>query len=198
VRTQSADFGVTLRHAQCGDAQSNAALAKLGASLAPSACKLRFRTEVRISTMSQLIIKTFVYPEVFSEIKSIRRSVFQEEQGVDPALDFDGLDETAEHLLAYLDTQPVGTARIRYLERQRAKIERLAVIATARGQGIGKKLMEKALEIAAQKNVQEVEVHAQEYVRGLYQQLDFEQEGENFEEASIPHVKMRKRLEQPR
>jgi predicted GNAT family N-acyltransferase len=35
-------------------------------------------------------------------------------------------------------------------------------------------------------------------VRGLYQQLDFEQEGENFEEASIPHVKMRKRLEQPR
>ena len=148
--------------------------------------------------MSQLIIKTFVYPEVFSEIKSIRRSVFQEEQGVDPALDFDGLDETAEHLLAYLDTQPVGTARIRYLERQRAKIERLAVLATARGQGIGKKLMEKALEIAAQKNVQEVEVHAQEYVRGLYQQLDFEQEWENFVEASIPHVKMRKRLEQPR
>ncbi len=144
--------------------------------------------------MSKLTIQAFVYPEAFSEMQAIRCSVFQEEQGVDPALEFDGLDETADHLLAYLDHQPVGTARIRYLDDQVAKIERLAVLSTARGQGIGKKLMEKALEIAAQKNVKEVVINAQEYVKRLYQQLGFEQEGGTFEEAGIPHVKMRKRL----
>ena len=148
--------------------------------------------------MSHLTIKTFVYPEAFIEMKAIRCSVFQEEQRVEPTLDLDNLDETAEHLLAYLDNQPVGTARIRYLDHKTAKIERLAVLATARGQGIGKKLMEKALDVAAQKDIKEVVIYSQEYVKGLYQRLGFEQEGERFEEAGILHVKMRKRLEQPR
>jgi predicted GNAT family N-acyltransferase len=144
--------------------------------------------------MNQPTIKTLVYPEAFVEIQAIRRSVFQEEQGVDPALEFDGLDETATHLLAYLDERPVGTARIRYLEQQTAKIERLAVLSTARGLGIGKKLMVKALDVAEKNNTQDVVVNAQEYVKALYQQLGFEQVGERFEEAGIVHIKMIKRL----
>jgi len=148
--------------------------------------------------MSHLTIKTFVYPDAFIEMKAIRCSVFQEEQSVEPALDLDNLDETADHLLAYLDNQPVGTARIRYLDHKTAKIERLAVLATARGQGIGKKLMEKALDVAAQKDIKEVVIYSQEYVKSLYQRLGFDKEGQRFEEAGIPHVKMRKRLEQPR
>jgi predicted GNAT family N-acyltransferase len=144
--------------------------------------------------MNQLSIKTLVYPEAFVEIQAIRRSVFQEEQGVDPALEFDGLDATATHLLAYLDERPVGTARIRYLEQQTAKIERLAVLSTARGLGIGKKLMVKALDVAQENNTQDIVVNAQEYVKALYQQLGFEQVGERFEEAGIVHIKMIKRL----
>jgi predicted GNAT family N-acyltransferase len=144
--------------------------------------------------MNQLSIKTLVYPEAFVEIQAIRRSVFQEEQGVDPALEFDGLDATATHLLAYLDERPVGTARIRYLEQQTAKIERLAVLSTARGLGIGKKLMVKALDVAQENNTQDIVVNAQEYVKDLYQQLGFEQVGERFEEAGIVHIKMIKRL----
>jgi predicted GNAT family N-acyltransferase len=144
--------------------------------------------------MSQIIVKMFVYPEEFLEMQAIRRSVFQEEQGVDPELEFDGLDKTAIHLLAYLDNRPVGTARIRYLNEQIAKIERLAVLSTARGLGIGKKLMQEAIEVAKQNNVQEVVIHAQEYVKGLHQQLEFKQIGEIFEEAGIPHVKMTRQL----
>lgn len=67
-------------------------------------------------------------------------------------------------------------------------------MSTARGQGIGKKIMEKAIEVVAQKNITEVLIHAQEYIKGLHQQLGFEQEGEEFEEAGITHVKMRKKL----
>ncbi len=144
--------------------------------------------------MSQLILKLFAYPEEFSQMQVIRRSVFQEEQGVDPALEFDGLDETADHLLAYLDNQPVGTARIRYLNQHTAKVERLAVLSEARGKGLGKKLMEKALDVAAKKNIEEVVVNAQDYVKSLYEQLGFEQVEERFYEAGIAHVKMVKRL----
>ena len=144
--------------------------------------------------MSNLIIKTAELPQELPAIQAIRRLVFQVEQGVDPALDFDGQDETAEQLIAYLDEQPVGTARIRYLDNKTAKIERLAVLSIARGKGIGKKIMAKALDVASENNIQEVVIHAQEYIKSLHQQLGFEQEGEKFEEAGIPHVKMRKKL----
>jgi len=144
--------------------------------------------------MSNVIVKTAELPQELSAIQAIRRSVFQIEQGVTPELDFDRQDETAEQILAYLDNQPVGTARISYLDDRTAKIERLAVLSKVRGHGIGKKIMEKALDVVAEKNIQQVVIHAQEYIKGLHQQLGFEQEGERFDEAGIPHVKMRKKL----
>ncbi len=88
----------------------------------------------------------------------------------------------------------MGTARIRYLDETTAKIERLAVLPIARGYGVGKKIMQKALEVIDSKNILEVLIHAQEYIKGLHQQLGFEQEGEIFEEAGIRHVKMRRKL----
>ena len=144
--------------------------------------------------MRDLVVKRAVLPQELPAIQAIRRFVFQGEQGVEPVLDFDGQDEIAEQLIAYLEQQPVGTARIRYLNNKTAKIERLAVLSTARRQGIGKKIMQKALDVVAEKDIQEVLIHAQEYVKGLHEQLGFQQEGERFEEAGIPHVKMRKRL----
>ncbi|MBN3870389.1 MULTISPECIES: GNAT family N-acetyltransferase [unclassified Nostoc] len=144
--------------------------------------------------MSNLVIKVAELPEEFPAIQAIRIAVFQEEQGVDAALEFDGKDAISEHLIAYLNKEVVGTARIRYLDDKTAKIERLAVLSTVRGQGIGKKIMENALEVIANKNIPEVVIHAQEYVKDLYKKLDFVEEGEIFQEASIPHVKMIKKL----
>jgi predicted GNAT family N-acyltransferase len=144
--------------------------------------------------MPEITIKVVTYIEELNSIQSIRKKVFQEEQGVISKLEFDGLDATAIHLLAYLDDKPVGTSRIRRLDRQTAKIERLAVLPAARGQGIGKKLMETALEVITNQNYQTVSIHAQEYIKELYEQLGFIQIGNRFEEAGIPHVKMIKHL----
>ena len=54
--------------------------------------------------------------------------------------------------------------------------------------------MEKAFEFLKTATVSEVQVNAQEQVRVFYQKLGFEPEGAVFEEAGIPHVKMRKLL----
>ena len=142
--------------------------------------------------MSNLVIRVAELPEEFPAIQAIRISVFQQEQGVDPALEFDGKDDISDHLIAYLDGEAVGTTRIRYLDEKTAKIERLAVLSIARGQGIGKKIMVEALQFIASKNIPEVVIHAQEYVKSLYQKLDFVEEGEIFQEAGIAHVIMRK------
>ncbi|OUL23649.1 GNAT family N-acetyltransferase [Nostoc sp. T09] len=141
-----------------------------------------------------LIIKIVEYPEEFTAIQAIRITVFQKEQGVEPALEFDGKDEICEHLIAYLNKEAVGTARIRYLDEHTAKIERLAVLSIARGKGIGKQIMGKAIEIIATKNFPEVVINSQEYVKDLYRKIGFVEEGEIFIEAGIPHIKMKKLL----
>ena len=144
--------------------------------------------------MKSLRIKTVEYRNEIAAIKHIRTKVFQTEQGVSAELEFDGLDDEAVHLLAYLDDQAVGTARIRNIDAVTAKIERLAVLPEARKQGIGKKLMASALETISAQNKSQVIVHAQEYIAQLYQQLGFEVIGARFTEAGIAHVKMMAQL----
>jgi predicted GNAT family N-acyltransferase len=141
-----------------------------------------------------LTIKVAESLEDFSAMRSVRIAVFQLEQGIEPELDFDGQDETSDQIIAYLDNKPIGTARVRYLDDRTVKIERLAVLPVGRGKGIGKLIMEKAIELATKKKMGEVIIHAQEYIQGLHQKLGFEPEGAVFEEAGIPHVKMRKKL----
>jgi predicted GNAT family N-acyltransferase len=144
--------------------------------------------------MSHITFKIANYKEYSAAIQGVRRSVFHIEQGVDPSFDLDGKDETADHILAYVENQAVGTVRVRYLDNQTAKIERLAVVSDFRGQGIGKRLMEEALNIAANQQINTVVIHAQDYVKSLYLKLGFFPEGELFEEAGIAHVKMIKLL----
>ena len=146
--------------------------------------------------MNNLKISQVDYFQEIAAIKAIRTQVFQQEQKVPSSLEFDGLDEEAIHLLAYMEQNPVGTARIRKIDSQTAKIERLAVIKKFRNKNIGKKLMNAALEIARSNNYETVIVHAQEYIKQLYLQLGFQQQGATFNEAGISHVKMSKKIEE--
>jgi predicted GNAT family N-acyltransferase len=144
--------------------------------------------------MNSLKIETVQYQDRMVAINQIRTKVFQEEQGVSAELEFDGLDASATHLLAQIKDRAVGTARIREIDGDIVKIERLAVLPDYRKQGIGKQLMVSALSAITQRGKFLVLVHAQEYVIQLYQQLGFEVVGEKFNEAGIPHVKMIKQL----
>lgn len=139
-----------------------------------------------------LQIKTVKYQDEIAAIAHIRTQVFQKEQGVSAELEFDGLDADAIQFLAYLNGKAVATARIREIDANTVKIERLAVLPEYRKQGIGKQLMESALSVSLDKS--KAIVHAQEYIASLYQQLGFEVVGERFNEAGIAHVKMVKQL----
>ncbi|UIE36338.1 GNAT family N-acetyltransferase [Leptodesmis sichuanensis] len=144
--------------------------------------------------MTNLIIRSAQIPKELPQVYKIRYLVFQIEQGVDPTLEFDGKDERAHHLIAFLGEKAVGTARIRFLEDQTAKVERVAVLPEVRGQGIGRKLMDYIEAFLVERQVTEVYMHAQEPVREFYQKLGYVPEGRAFEEAGIPHIAMRKLL----
>jgi predicted GNAT family N-acyltransferase len=132
------------------------------------------------------------YTESASDIQAVRCAVFQIEQGVESTLDFDGLDETAQHIIVFDHEVPIGTARIRYLSEQLAKIERVAVLSAYRNQGIGRHIMQTAIAFLDQQNMREIRVNAQISAVSFYEKLGFQAQGEKFYEANILHIKMRR------
>jgi predicted GNAT family N-acyltransferase len=144
--------------------------------------------------MNTLSFKAVSYAEAAAAIQAVRQAVFQVEQQIAPALDFDGLDTEALHLVAYLGAEAVGTARIRFLSDRLAKLERVAVLSDYRGQGIGAALVCAAIDALQQQHIAEIKLNAQRSSQGFYQKLGFEPQGSPFEEAGIPHIEMRRRL----
>ena len=148
-----------------------------------------------ISISEMLKIKRVSYSQEIQALEQIRRTVFREEQNITEELEFDGLDETSEHLLAYLNQEPIGTLRIREVNPKTVKIERLAVLSTVRNQGIGRKLMEYAIALITEKNqYEQIAIHAQYHLKNFYLTFGFQPVGETFEEAEILHIKMIKSL----
>jgi len=124
---------------------------------------------------------------------AIRKSVFVEEQNVPLELEMDEYDETATHFLLRDGETPLATARL--LEKHGlAKIGRVAVLREARGRGLGLAVMQAVLDEARRQGFKEAILDSQTYAIPFYERLGFAAEGEEFDDAGIPHFLMRRRL----
>ncbi len=141
-----------------------------------------------------LIIKIAKSEDEITNAKDIRRQVFQLEQRIDPKLDFDGKDDNAEHVIVYLNNKPIGAARIRYIENDIAKVERVAILAEFRGRKIGVKIMEFISYFLIKKGLKEIILDSQIQAKGFYEKLGYQERGEPFKEAGIQHIVMVKKL----
>jgi predicted GNAT family N-acyltransferase len=90
--------------------------------------------------------------------------------------------------------RPVGTARLRIPEQGVAKPERVAVLESRRGEGIGRQLMAAIEREAREQGCTRARLHAQTAVEAFYRDLGYETTSDVFEEANIPHVEMEKEL----
>lgn len=122
----------------------------------------------------------------------LRHIVFVEEQDVPVELEIDEMDEAnALHVLGRLNGEPVAAGRI-CIFGQTAKIQRVVVLKEARGQGLGKKLMEFLIShIRSNSMAQHIALDAQTYAEEFYASLGFVPEGDVFDDAGIPHIHMR-------
>jgi predicted GNAT family N-acyltransferase len=125
-------------------------------------------------------------------LRAVREAVFIREQGVTPELEWDGLDETAHHVLALSGAgQAIGCGRI----LPNAHIGRIAVMPEWRGKKVGTALLEGLLAYAASRHYPEVDLDAQVQAVPFYLRFGLVEEGEIFMDANIPHRKLRIRLE---
>lgn len=127
---------------------------------------------------------------------AVRRAVFIDEQGVPEHVEMDERDDEADHFVIY-DTDAehsVATARLRIVDDDIAKAERVAVHPDYRSEGLGTQLMELVENEADDQGCTAVHLHAQTTIDAFYHGLGYETVSDEFEQAGIPHVEMVKEL----
>jgi len=129
-------------------------------------------------------------PDQMALCFDIRTAVFVDEQQIDRALEFDGLDDDAVHYQVSINGEMVGTARVRRLEAD-AKVERFAVLKSARKSGAGRALMDAIFrDCAGADGLERYILSAQDHAIAFYERLGFRCITDWYEEAGIPHRTM--------
>lgn len=124
------------------------------------------------------------------EAYPIRKRVFIDEQGVPDEMELDEHDPTAQHALAYLNSECIGTARLVTLPGDVGRIGRMAVLPMHRKQGLGGKLLCALLELSKSQGITKLELHAQLSAIAFYEQYGFIAQGDIYDEAGIAHRDM--------
>ncbi len=133
------------------------------------------------------------YQGLCGDAMLVRKTVFIDEQGFRD--EFDEIDKTASHLLAYDGKRPVAVCRFFWSEeRYTYLIGRLAVIKEYRKNGLGADMLKKAEELIKNRGGKAVELHAQEQATGFYEKQGYSICSQMEYEEHCPHYWMRKSL----
>ena len=123
----------------------------------------------------------------------VRFRVFVGEQHVPMEEELDEIDATATHAIVIQDGQVVATGRVFYRDEDTAaRIGRMAVDIEYRRQGIGGRLLKFLEDEATAQGVSTYILNAQVYVKDFYAAHGYTERGEEFLEADIVHILMRK------
>jgi len=128
-------------------------------------------------------------PEARAACFDVRAAVFIVEQGVPASEEWDGLDEVCTHFLAGEADAPAGCARLAS-NGEAAKVQRVAVMPSHRGTGLGARLMRASLDHARRAGFRVVVLDSQVQAIGFYEKLGFRAHGPEFLDAGIPHRAM--------
>lgn len=124
------------------------------------------------------------------QLSAIRSTVFIQEQNVPAALEWDGEDPRASHVLACdAEGRAIGSARL-LLHGKLAHIGRMAVLRAWRKQGVGSALLECVIAEALRRGASTAFLNAQTTAVAFYARAGFVPEGPEFLDAGIPHFRM--------
>jgi predicted GNAT family N-acyltransferase len=122
-------------------------------------------------------------------LRQIRNQVFVEEQAIPASAEWDGLDESARHLLLLKDRNTIGCARL--IEQDNAlKIGRVAILGEHRGLGAGRFLMNAIKQEAVEDSIERLYLEAQTQAFNFYSACGYVATSTPFNDCDIPHIKM--------
>lgn len=123
------------------------------------------------------------------DAQDIRYEVFVVEQKVPVEMEWDEMDTVCLHAVAYDgNDRAIATGRL----LPDGHIGRMAVRKEARGSGTGGNILNALMAEAQKRGDRAVMLNAQTQAEPFYQRFGFRREGEEFMEAGIPHIAMRR------
>lgn len=139
-----------------------------------------------MTQLSEVNIKHVNWYEAENLLREVRTQVFIQEQHVPVDLEWDGLDESASHLLAMFEDRPIACARIVDYKI----IGRMAVLKQWRGMDLGMALLLEAIKICKAQGSKTILLSAQTHAIDFYSRAGFKVVSGEYMDANIPHVDM--------
>jgi predicted GNAT family N-acyltransferase len=138
--------------------------------------------------------------ELLKQGLQIRMEVFVKEQQVPAEEELDEFDtswEACRHYLLLDAGKPVAAARYRMYDEDTAKLQRIAVLASHRGRGLGRTIIEAMEADIRKRGIGAAMLDAQTHAELFYAKLGYITVSEEpFLDAGIWHVRMKKTLNQ--
>lgn len=151
--------------------------------------------------IANIMVQVGDWDSLKQQLVPIREAVFIQEQQVPVELEWDAYDQIATHLLVQDQRQAgVGCARLLFNTQSAnnhiqiiAKLGRMAVMKSHRRQGIGRALLNTAIEIAQINKQHTIQLSAQMQAVPFYEKSGFQVMSTPYLDANIWHVDMVKR-----
>ena len=131
-------------------------------------------------------------PQELYELLRIRSEVFVVEQEC-VYQDLDGDDQASIHLWLTENGKVVALCRVcpAGTHMREVSVGRVITTGTERGKGYGVRIMREGIATARECfGAKVIEIEAQEYAKGFYEQVGFRQSSEPFLLDGIPHIRM--------
>jgi GNAT superfamily N-acetyltransferase len=106
------------------------------------------------------------------------------------------LEEEKDNMLigAFEDDDMLGCCMLVEDGPQSVRLRQMAVINDLQGKGIGKALMNFAENLARDRGYKTLSMHARKNALGFYEKMGYKIASDEFDEVTLPHYKMEKRL----
>jgi predicted GNAT family N-acyltransferase len=130
----------------------------------------------------------------YDEALALRSEVLRAPLGLE--LGREELDEENDslHLISWRDNAIAACLVLKPQSQKQLKMRQLAVREDCRRQGVGRALVSYAESFAKDHGYEEIVLHARETALGFYEKMGYLTEGDRFNEVTLPHFRMRKKL----
>ncbi len=130
----------------------------------------------------------------YQQMVKLRDDILRKPLGL--LFDKEELDNEKNNLLmaAYEDDEMLGCCMLVEEDSQTVRLRQMAVLNDLQGKGIGRALINFAENLARDRGYQKISMHARQNSIGFYEKMGYKKVGTEFNELTIPHYIMEKKL----
>ncbi|MFN2456582.1 MAG: GNAT family N-acetyltransferase [Chitinophagaceae bacterium] len=130
----------------------------------------------------------------YQQMLKLRDDILRKPLGI--SFSQEELEKEKNNLLiaAYEDDQMLGCCMLVEEDPKTVRLRQMAVLNDLQGKGIGRALTQFAENLARDRGYKKITMHARKDAVGFYEKTGYKKIGEEFEEITIPHFLMEKKL----